>query len=273
MIDLPLQELNRYAWYDLSLLIGPEYPCSWPGHQPFTHVVMNYFSHVDSPYNTPLFSPEGPYHTRTLLMDEHTGTHVDAPAHFFPPSGSKLPGSSESGDISGDMLSLKQLCGVARVVDVHDYVGDQPGVSPTITIDILLQAEARTRQFREGDVVLFRTDWDKRYYKPGPDGRGYVWQPLVEKCVPGWPAADASAIEFLADRGVTCVGTDAPSMGSVQSGADMHKAGLSRRIAYIEGLANLEQIQDANALFFFLPIKVARSSGAPGRAFALATPE
>jgi kynurenine formamidase len=42
--------------------------------------------------------------------------------------------------------------------------------------------------------------------------------------------------------------------------------GLSNGQVFIEGLANLDQVPDEGGVFQFLPVKIARSSGGPGRA-------
>ena len=47
------------------------------------------------------------YEVKLLSMSTHTGTHVDAPAHFIP------------GGMSVDQLDLGHLCGHARVLDLR----------------------------------------------------------------------------------------------------------------------------------------------------------
>ena len=119
-----------------------------------------------------------------------------------------------------------------------------------------------------GDVALLWTDWS-RFYAAGPKGRRYVHGPLVTKSSPGWPALDPEAAIFLCERGVVTVGTDAPSMGAAQGGAPVHREGLSRGMLFIELLTNLGRLPPRGALFIFLPLKIAASTGGPGRAIAL----
>ena len=45
--------------------------------------------------------------------------------------------------------------------------------------------------------------------------------------------------------------------------------GLSGGMVFIECLANLRELPPRGAMFVFLPVKVARSSGGPGQAIAL----
>ena len=70
---------------DLSLTLAEELPCSWATHMPFQHKTFTHFG-TDLRQDAPLVNRPGvgAYQTRWMLIDEHTGTHVDAPAHFIP---------------------------------------------------------------------------------------------------------------------------------------------------------------------------------------------
>lgn len=57
-------------------------------------------------------------------------------------------------------------------------------------------------------------------------------------------------------------------MGAAHDGIPAHIEGLSNGQVFIESLANLACIPATGATFQFLPIKIARSSGGPGRAVA-----
>lgn len=59
----------------------------------------------------------GKYQTRWLVLDEHAGTHVDAPRHFVPP-GSGLPNAGAADEVGVDQLPLLAAAGPASVVDV-----------------------------------------------------------------------------------------------------------------------------------------------------------
>ena len=160
---------------DLTLLVAEELPCWWSTHMPFQHKTFNYFADRDDT-PVPLLCRSVPYQTRWMLMDEHTGTHLDAPAHFIPPPGSGLPHAGEQGLVTVDRVPLEQMAGP--------------------------------------------------------------------------------------------IGTDAPSMGSSHDGAPVHVAGLSRGAVFVEALTGLDQLPSRGAFFQFTPIKVARGTGAPGRAVA-----
>ncbi|HEY6934725.1 MAG TPA: cyclase family protein [Marmoricola sp.] len=252
---------------DLTLLVAEELPCWWSTHMPFQHKTFNYFTDRDD-QSAPLLSRSGPYQTRWMLIDEHTGTHVDAPAHFIPPPGSGLPNAGEMGRMTVDRIPLDQLAGPAAVIDVpEDLDGGGPGVSPAIGPDLLTRHEEEHGPVTEGTVVLFRTGWD-RFYRPGESGSGYCFEALVTRSGPGWPAPEVPIMEALLERGVRCVGTDAPSMGSAHDGAPVHVAALSRGAVFVEALRGLDQLPSRGAWFQFAPLNICRGTGAPGRALA-----
>jgi kynurenine formamidase len=92
---------------------------------------------------------------------------------------------------------------------------------------------------------------------------------LVTGDSPGWPAPSAEMAAYLDERGVKTIGIDAPSIGSAHDGVPVHQEGLGRGMRYIEILTNLGELPVRGAFFVFLPLKVAGSSGGPGRAMAL----
>lgn len=252
---------------DLSLLLAEELPAAWATHMPYQQKTFNYFADRDDQVS-PLKTETGPYQTRWLLIDEHTGTHVDAPAHFIPQPGSGLPNAGPAGTITVEQIPLAQLTGPAAVIDIpDDLAGAAPGVSPTITDRHVIEWEEQNGPLEQGDIVLFRTGWDRHYVR-GAAGAAYSHGPLITRSEPGWPAPDVGAMQLLIDRGVRCVGTDGASMGSSHDGAPVHQLGLAVGVAFIEALAGLDQLPIRGAIFCFAPLKVARGTGAPGRAFA-----
>src|ERR1700756_3018103 len=72
---------------DLSLLLAPKLPCTWPSSFLPNFVLMRYLRHGP-----------GAYASETIVVDEHTGTHWDAPAHFIPPTISALPNNGQMGN-------------------------------------------------------------------------------------------------------------------------------------------------------------------------------
>lgn len=261
---------NAGAVVDLTLLVSEDLPCTWPGHMPYQQKTFNYFG-VAGTDEAHLTSPCGPYQTRWLLIDEHTGTHVDAPAHFVPREGTGYGGEHPAGDITVDRIPLTQTMGPAAVVDVSGLIDPEEtsATSTYIEPEHLVAFESEHGRFASGEIVLFRSGWDETRYHEGAVGRAYAHDAVILGRGPAWPAPSPAAMEHLIDRGVRCVGTDAPSMGSRQAGRDVHMKGLSRGCVFIEALTNLRALPERGAMFVFAPVKIARGSGAPGRAFAV----
>lgn len=253
---------------DLSLTLAEDLPCYWATHQPFQHKTWNWFATrrdaAASAYNR-----SGPYATRWMALDEHTGTHFDAPSHFIPPEGSGLPHAGLAGGISAEAVPLGQLIGPAAVVPVAVPANsaDKPGVSPLIGPDVITGWEREHGQLDPQDIVLFDTGWDRLYLR-GEAGRRYVYDVVVTQRRAGWPAPDVATIELLLKRGVRCAGTDSPSMGAAHDGAGVHVRWLGTGAVFVECLTGLDRLPPRGAWFCFLPLKVEGGTGSPGRAVA-----
>jgi len=253
---------------DLTVTLSESLPGSWPGHMPYQRKLFNYFR--DNPDNTPpLQGSRGPYHTALIMMDEHCGTHIDAPAHFIPPPNSGLPNAAEIGKTTAEQLELKKMIGPAAVIDLTELTGQGgPGISPEILPSNIEAWEGKHGRLQPGDIVLFRTDWDK-FYQAGPEGSKYVLDPFLMKTAPGWPTPGIPALQLLLDRGIVTIGLDGVSVGSSHDGVPPHVFGLGRGMMYVELLANLKSLPPRGALFVFLPLKIEGGSAGPGRAIGL----
>jgi kynurenine formamidase len=204
-----------------------------------------------------------------MILDEHAGTHVDAPSHFVPPPGSGLPDAGPLGEASAEKLDLSKMIGPAAVVDLRHLDGQaEPGVSPPIKVEHLEAWEEEHGRFQPGEIVLLHTGWSK-HYVPGEAGKAFVHEPVMLQSRPAWPAPEAAVAILLHERGVATIGIDAPSMGSAEEGIEVHVEGLGREMLFVEMLTNLDRLPARGANFVFLPVKIAVASGAPGRAIAL----
>jgi kynurenine formamidase len=201
-----------------------------------------------------------------MVLFEHTGTHFDAPTHVIPPLDTGLPAANEHG-LFGDQITLDRLQGRACVIDVRPLQEGAPsGSSPLVKVDAVKRWEESQGPLTEGDVPLFWTGWDQ-HYKPYPERTPYQ-DAFKDRSVPGWTAVAEETIDFLFDRGVRLVGTDATSMGAVEDVYGVHYAGLGRGMLFVESLTALGSIPTRGSYFVFTPLKIARSSGCAGRAFA-----
>jgi arylformamidase len=164
-----------------------------------------------------------------LHFGAHTGTHVDAPAHFV------------EGARKIDALSLESLIGPARVVHVPDYLTE---------IDLGFVASCNLDQVER---VLFRTRnsnfWDQGFRKD-------------------FTHLSPEAARKLVGMGVKLVGIDYLSIEKFHSGHHLtHLALLSNNVIIVEGL-NLKDIEAGDYELICLPLKIAEGAGdgAPARA-------
>jgi kynurenine formamidase len=253
---------------DLSLTIDERLPCTWPNNMPFEHNVENWYVPVDKEGSAqqPLRSV-APFYTAWMTMHEHIATHFDAPPHYIPPPDSGLPHANANGLRYGDRVPIGDMQGPAVVFDAAALRdAGEPGVSPVIAAAEVEAWEAEQGRVEPADVVLLRTGWDA-YYVPYPDGGRYA-RHVFERRAAGWPAFSPEAVELFHRRGVRTIGMDTPTIGAAHDPNPAHWAGLQHGMNVVEGLANLGALPVRGAYFVFVPVKIAFSSGAPGRAFA-----
>ncbi|WP_437287804.1 cyclase family protein [Sorangium sp. So ce406] len=221
---------------DLTHPITPEIPL-YPGNKPFA---LETLSTVE----------KDAYYSNRFAMDEHAGTHVDAPAHFM------------AGAATVEQIAPEQLVGPAAVVDVTAKVAASPDY--LVTVDDLRGWEARHGALGARHIVLVRTGWGARWSDPAK------YRNQDAKGVMHFPGVSVEASRYLRERGVRGVGIDTLSTDPGPSQTfDQHKAFLGAGGYHIENLANLEQLPEAGAVVMVAPLPLARGSGAPARVLAL----
>ncbi len=255
---------------DLTVLISEQLPAHWPTHAPFQRWTFNWFKPVKGPYSDNLAQSVFPYYGQRYVIDEHTGTQLDCPAHFIPPADSGLPFAGPAGSLTCDKIAVTQWMGPAAVIDVRAILDKAPnGKSPQITPQMVQDWEAKNGSLQKGDVVLFYSSYTDKYYKPFPEGNRLAFDPLILKSAPGWPAPTPETMEYLHSKGIMHVGTDGPSMGYVEGGQPTHVAGLKYGMTWDEQLTNLGRLPARGAFYISLPTKIVDGSGATTRAIAI----
>ncbi len=256
------QEVASQHVLDLSVTVSPKLPCVWPtGMMP----------HVVTPFRR--FGP-GAYHRDMIVIDEHTGTQWDAPAHFVPPPDSGLPGAGPNGLLTCEKVPAWQFCGEACVVDVSQFVDRAPYGSSFLIQPEMVQAwEKKNRPLKFGDVVLFHSGYTDKYYQPLPRGERLVHNPLRKETA-GWPAPTPETMEYVGSKGVKTLGLDSPSMGPLPDlAAATHQAGGNLGMIWTEMAANLGKLPATGAFYAMLPAKHAGGSGSECRAIAITEPK
>jgi len=218
---------------DLSLLVAEDYPCTWPSGFPMFQ--LKHYRKIGS---------LTPYNIDTLTIDGNTGTQIDVPPHSIPRPGSGLANESPLGSIFTEKVPAWQFGGEAVVIDVSGLLDTtENGVSSLIQPRHVLAWEKTHRKLRFGDVVLFRSGYTDKYYRPFPEGRRFVADP-VQGTAPAWPDPHPDTMTLLGQRGVMHVGCDSPSMGPLPDLAEpTHIAGLKFGMIFTEGVTRLNQVK------------------------------
>jgi kynurenine formamidase len=245
---------------DHSLLIAPEYPCTWPAH-PFPRFSITHQRTI---------GPDSAYNIDVLLIDGNTGTQLDVPPHSVARPELMREKSGPLGLAYTDRIEPWQFGGEACVVDVRDLLDQAPkGVSPLVRAEHVERFEQQHRPLRFGDVVLFRSDYSDRYYRPLPEGRRFIADVLDRKA-PGYPDPDPECMEFLGRRGVLTLGTDSASMGPLPDLAEpTHYAGLKYGMIWTEGATNLGALPPTGAFYCMLGPRHEGGPYSEGRAFSI----
>ena len=245
---------------DHSLLIAPEFPCTWPTH-PFPRFQITH---------PRVIGPDSPYHIDTLLIDGNTGTQLDVPPHSVARPDLKREKSGPFGLSYTDKIEAWQFGGEACVVDIRDLL-DQAGngISPLVKPSHVERFEKQHRRVGFGDVVLFRSDYSDKYYRPFPEGLRYIAD-VVDRKAPGYPDPDPECMDFLGQRGVLNLGTDSASMGPMPDLAEpTHYAGLKYGMIWTESATNLGALPPTGAFYINLGPKHKNGPYGAGRAFSI----
>jgi arylformamidase len=205
--------------HDISLPIS-ESLVVWPGDPPIR---------ITQPYHL----DRGDEATVTRLdMGAHTGTHVDAPAHFVP------------GGSGVDDLDLNVLVGPALVVDARE--------ADALSADVL-----ETLPFPPGtERVLFHTR------------NSDLWARDKREFHEDFCAITGDGARWLIERGVRLVGVDYLSVAPFDAVIPTHRALLCAGVVAIEGL-DLSDIKPGAYQLVCLPLKIVGADGAPARAILI----
>ena len=244
---------------DLSLLVAPEFPATWPANWPFFQ--MNPYLRV---------GPHSAYNSEILTIDGNTGTQLDFPPHSIPAPDKKLPNAGPLGLAFSDTTPAWQFVGEACVIDSTEFLDKGPnGRSSLIPKQTIVEWEKKHRQLGFGDVVLFRSGYTDKYYLQFPAGRRFLAEPL-ENRAPGWPDPEPEAMDYIGSRGVKSAGTDSPSMGPIPDLAEpTHYAGLKHGMIWAESVTGLGGLPPTGAFYCVLAPKHAGGGTSESRAFAI----
>src|SRR6266567_4562907 len=204
---------------DLTQALGPD-TIMWPGCAPPVFDI------------TQTQGEDGAF-CRVVSLCEHSGTHVDAPAHF----------AADAATV--DQISAERLVSPLALVDVRDRTADDAGYC--LSVADLERDEARHGAIEPGSAVVIHTDWGRRNVDPasylGIDDAGALH----------FPGIGARAAEWLIHRRQIC-GTGIDSAG-IDRGLtplfEVHaEITLPHGVWHAEGLVNLERVPPRGATLF-----------------------
>ena len=180
------------------------------------------------------------YNLLHVRMGSQTGTHVDAPYHFF----------NDGAPV--DELPLDLFFGPAVIADVRGK--DRRG---RIEWEDLAPVADR---LGPGRVLVLHTGWDQHW-----GSAGYFDHPFLT----------GEAASRVVATGVRAVGLDAPSLDETVLSEPStghfaaHRAVLGAGGVIVENLTNLSAINTPHPILSVLPLRFTGADGAPVRAVAL----
>jgi len=200
-------------------------------------------------------TPAGFYYSAySVCTPEHGGTHLDAPVHF-----------NEAG-LANHALPLESLIAPAVVIDVAAKAASDRNYR--LTVQDVLDFEARHGTIAAGTIVLLRTDWSERW----PNVADYLGDDTPgDASRLSFPSYGAEAAELLVEeRGVVMLGVDTASTdyGASQD-FPVHRFAAARNVGGLENLTNLTELPATGITLLALPMKIEGGSGGPVRVVAL----
>ena len=201
----------------------------WPGHPEFLQKKVASFENGDIACN------------HSLGLSEHSGTHLDAPAHFVP------------GGASIDAIPLERFQVPLAVLHPTDIAPDSE-----LPAQAILDWEDTHGQLPEGAAVMVHYGWD-RFWADPEEGHRFLSD---------WPGLSAKAADLLVMRAVGIVGCDCMSIDRYSStDFPAHRKLLGAGILIGENFARLGDLPPLCRLTAF-PLPLVGGSGSPLRAVA-----
>lgn len=165
-----------------------------------------------------------------ITMGTHTGTHIDAPAHFI------------QGGKTLDQIPLERMNGEAVVINFCGSVDDYP---TDITCEMLMQYD-----IHRDDIVILKTH------------NTDVWK--GDRIIDDYVTLTYDAASYLVDIGVKMVGIDYLTIERPrhkrEEGKSIHKTLLGNDVLICEGLS-LASVLEGRYEFLCLPINVSGVDG------------
>lgn len=220
---------------DLSQILEERMPGS-PNHSRFFRNVWGSYDVGDRSLNL------------QISMSDHSGTHVDAPAHFI---GAGKP----EAHVTIDAISLHRF--VARGTRINCRHFHEGGY---VSRNLLTSWESKYGEIRPGDIVLFDFGWAAHW----------ALRPGHARYLQDYPGIGMDAAEYLVDKHISGFGVDTLSPdppAAHRENRAIHPFVLEHQLLIFENLTNLGELPEFFAFVAF-PLKIRGGSGSPVRAVA-----
>lgn len=217
---------------------------SWPGSQPFKFIKMTDNSDGKKPYW---------YAANDFETGEHSGTHFDAPYHFFK-KGWKV------GDIPIERLFTNGvLCDMTNKIKAE-------GSNFLLNGTHLDQWKNDNKiEFSKNTVVLIKFGWSQfwpnraKYY--GIDSNGTFHFPGVSESAAHW---------FANTKNIVGVGVDTASVDpGTSTDFKTHQVHAEASMYNLENVKITEDLPTTGFKLIVAPMKIQDGTGAPARIFAV----
>jgi kynurenine formamidase len=183
------------------------------------------------------------YSTKSILMNDHGPTHVDAFAHFGP-DGQTI-----------DEMDLSYFFGPGKAIEITKYDGAS---DQEITVNDMQDACSDAGvEIEEGDTLLINTG----HYNENNPSKAYV---------DDYIGFSREAARWMVDQGIKNFGVDAPGPdNSNDLTFPTHQVCREQNVPHIENLKNIDKVVGKSFDFYGFPLKIRGGTGGPMRAVAI----
>lgn len=200
---------------------------------------------------------KGPgWYWNNFRTGEHTGTHFDAPNHWF---------TGRDGEDVSEVAAAK-LLRPAVVLDFSAEADADPDF--LLTIDHIMAWQDEHGPLPEGGWMIYRTGWDKRTHDQGLALNANETGPHTPGMTPEtakWLAEETGIIGI----GVETIGTDAGIAHSMEPMYPCHNRMHGAGKYGLTQLQNVDQLPVTGAMIIAAPLPIVGGSGSPARVLAL----
>lgn len=230
----PAMADGHSAFFDMTHTLHEDFP-TYFGESQFSREQL--FNFADHGFN--LFN---------LTVNEHTGTHIDAPLHF------------SADGMSVDEIPVGDLVAPLCVIDIAARAEGDADTS--VTPDDIAAWVAANGEIPDGACVAMNSGWAG---KIGSDAfRGF------DGSAQHYPGFHVEAVQMLLETGARSIAVDTLSLDhGISADFATHYAWLPEGRFGIECLAGLDQVPASGATIIIGAPKHAGGTGGPARIFAM----